>query len=231
MSQDPAPGRWASKKVIPAGLGALRIWLEEQQCIWISTLQEQPIALRASLSADALWLAALRLHRLFGKANFNPNQPRVPRGFREGGQWTREGGPRTPTTRPKLEFDKNGKPQPPATRPDDTKVRNSLSKQVSRWIRIAKRPSPLGLAAEILGEFPWLLEDGFSILSNLDPPRTLQDLQQTARLSLQIRGKAPPGYEIHHIVEQEAAQSDGFPEELIQSWENLVVVPKTGTWM
>jgi hypothetical protein len=82
------------------------------------------------------------------------------------------------------------------------------------------------LAHEIIGATGWLVEDGFSILSNLDPPRPLEDLQRTARLSLQLRGRAPPGYQIHHIVEQEAARSDGLPEELIQSWENLVVAPR-----
>ncbi len=29
------------------------------------------------------------------KANFNPNQPRVPRGNPDGGQWTSTGGPHT----------------------------------------------------------------------------------------------------------------------------------------
>ncbi len=32
---------------------------------------------------------------LAGKAGFNPNQPRVPRGRHEGGQWTDSGGGRT----------------------------------------------------------------------------------------------------------------------------------------
>jgi hypothetical protein len=33
---------------------------------------------------------------LDGKANFNPNQPRVPRGRPDGGRWTRDGEAYTP---------------------------------------------------------------------------------------------------------------------------------------
>jgi len=40
--------------------------------------------------------AAKRLAELHRKANFDPNQPRVPRGNPDGGQWTGEGGMGTP---------------------------------------------------------------------------------------------------------------------------------------
>lgn len=49
------------------------------------------VTLRAKLASYALDLAAMRLQVLL-KANFNPAQPRVPVGQREGGRWTRDGG-------------------------------------------------------------------------------------------------------------------------------------------
>lgn len=60
--------------------------------------------LHYQLAAARVVAAAKRLAELLGKANFDPNQPRVPRGNPDGGQWTGEGGIGTPhpsgTTRP-----------------------------------------------------------------------------------------------------------------------------------
>jgi hypothetical protein len=47
--------------------------------------------LRAKLAAARFRLTAIALKQLLGKANFDPNQPRVPRGNRDGGRWTRIG--------------------------------------------------------------------------------------------------------------------------------------------
>jgi hypothetical protein len=53
---------------------------------------EEPYATRSGLESRALADATEHLWRvldaLYGKANFNPNQPRVPRGNPDGGQWT-----------------------------------------------------------------------------------------------------------------------------------------------
>ncbi len=46
---------------------------------------------RASVAAFEVLIAARRLKRLIEKANFNPQQPRLPRGHPDGGQWTRVG--------------------------------------------------------------------------------------------------------------------------------------------
>ena len=48
--------------------------------------------LQASFTLRRLQLAYARHLVAFGKAGFNPAQPRVPAGHPEGGQWTREGG-------------------------------------------------------------------------------------------------------------------------------------------
>ncbi|GGD93277.1 hypothetical protein GCM10011390_10070 [Aureimonas endophytica] len=49
-------------------------------------------ALRVRLAATRFFLALVRHELLRLKANFDPNQPRVPRGQHEGGRWTRIGG-------------------------------------------------------------------------------------------------------------------------------------------
>ena len=48
--------------------------------------------LKSSLAFRRLQLAYARNLVAFGKAGFNPAQPRVPAGHPEGGQWTRDGG-------------------------------------------------------------------------------------------------------------------------------------------
>jgi hypothetical protein len=180
---------------------------------------QELIAIRANLNASAFWLAALRLHRLVGKANFNPNQPRVPRGHREGGRWTREGDPHTPSSRPNLEFDEEGNPKLPEKRPDLPQVRNSLSKQLAKWI--FEQTPAVETALAIVAASRWLYENSPAILSYLDSPKTLGELQRAALQN----PKAPPGYEKHHIVEREAARSAGFREVLVEGWENIVLIP------
>ncbi|RDJ93507.1 hypothetical protein B4Q13_21440 [Lacticaseibacillus rhamnosus] len=44
--------------------------------------------LRWHIAGNRMLLAAYRLTALLRKANFNPNQPRVPAGSPEGGEWT-----------------------------------------------------------------------------------------------------------------------------------------------
>ena len=50
-------------------------------------------ALVARLAGAAALFDAAAVQALLRKANFNPNQPRVPRGNTDGGQWTRVGAP------------------------------------------------------------------------------------------------------------------------------------------
>ena len=74
-------------------------------------------ALRAMLASQRLSLRSLQLHLVL-KRNFNPAQPRVPRGIREGGQWTDDGGGSGPSgqrpsgTAARRTRDRAGKPIP-----------------------------------------------------------------------------------------------------------------------
>lgn len=52
-----------------------------------------------------------------------------------------------------------------------------------------------------------------------DPPRSLDELQSAV-------STMAPGYDIHHIVEQTAAERAGFAREIIDHPDNLVRVPR-----
>jgi hypothetical protein len=54
-----------------------------------------------------------------------------------------------------------------------------------------------------------------------DPPRSLGELQSAT---------PAPGYDIHHIVEQSQAESEGYSREAIDSPDNLVVIPRMKHW-
>ena len=87
------------------------------------------------------------------------------------------------------------------------------------------------MASEPAGEFILALEaaDWLSsylpyVYSYLDPPKTLEELQQAAL-------NPAVGYNIHHIVEQTPAAQDGFPWSLIDGPDNLVLIPTLKHWL
>jgi hypothetical protein len=49
-------------------------------------------ALRSKLLGEQVLLAGYRLYLLMHKASYDPDQPRVPAGSSDGGQWTGTGG-------------------------------------------------------------------------------------------------------------------------------------------
>jgi hypothetical protein len=59
----------------------------------------------------------------------------------------------------------------------------------------------------------------YQLKANLDPPKTLQELQDAV---------ATPtlGYHVHHIVELKPGLDDGLPEDMLESPENLVEIPE-----
>lgn len=183
-------------------------------------------SVRYGIGGTRVLLAALRLSRFFEKANFNPNQPRAPRGTREGGRWTREGAgsepPGSADESPTLRIgDENNALEVPRQRRLAARDRSAAAKRVAIWLVRngvrGLRVSPLGRA---LDAATWLYEYAPYIDAYLDAPKSLQELR---------RAVANPrrGYEKHHIVEADAARRDGFGEALIQSPDNLVLIP---TW-
>lgn len=127
-------------------------------------MPESRFTVRAPSASALIWrirattvsLQAARLVVLLRKANFDPNQPRAPRGQPDGGQWIHVPGwsserPRQ-TPRPTLVSDEGDKPpKVPSRRPLRARERNVFIKSVARWlyrgVRIGARTSPLGRAS------------------------------------------------------------------------------------
>jgi len=85
-------------------------------------------SLRGALVSELVWLRARRLGYLLRKANFNPNQPRVPAGEPEGGQWTPVGG-----SGYKPPDDPSEPPQFPERQPP-IKTINAIAQAVARYL-------------------------------------------------------------------------------------------------
>jgi hypothetical protein len=172
-----------------------------------------------------------------GKAGFNPAQPRVPAGNPDGGQWTNGGGagggdsgaggsvgsasvgggPADSGSDP---------PKIPKERPDSTRLRNRVVKEVAKWlvkIGVRELTGPVGTALNIAEGVSWLYEAYPYVRAYTDAPKTLQELHELVRVP-------QAGYDVHHIVEQTAAEQDGYPRSQIDGPENLVRVPTLKHW-
>ena len=140
---------------------------------------------------------------------YNPDQPRVPAGNPDGGQWS-GGGNHAPRTHLSGDIPNEDIPR---EKPPTSKQRTAVLREVARRI------SDVGLA--ILGTAKigaWLQTYRPQIESYRDPPMTLEELQQNV-------SRPAPGYDIHHIVEQTQAERDGFTRDVIDDPDNLVRVP------
>mgnify|MGYP003384856789 CR=1 FL=1 len=194
------------------------------------------LALRSRLAGDR-FLAALDRHReTLAKANFNPAQPRQPPGGPGAGQWVYEEGyaqgrqpgasvPRTPAARPGIGH--NGgpsldrPPDIPKLDPGDQASRLAKAKEAAKWLALfgARRVPQVALALAAIEGAAWLRTELPAIRSYRDPPKSLEELVGNAR-------QARPGYERHHIVEQQAGGPDGFPRSMIEGAGNVVSIPK-----
>ena len=130
------------------------------------------------------------------KAGYDPNQPRDERG-----RWANGDGP------------SKEPPEVPQQRPADADKRNGVIKAVARWL--SRFGGPIG---RLIGAAQWLYEYDDYIKASLDPPASLGELQQAVSTPQR-------GYDIHHIVEQTAAERDGYPRMLIDDKDNLVRIP------
>ncbi|MBM3543992.1 MAG: hypothetical protein FJX44_05750 [Alphaproteobacteria bacterium] len=169
------------------------------------------------------------------KANFNPNQPRVPAGNADGGQWTGGGGGGGgASARESGETLSGGdgddrpgsQPKVPKHRPGSARARTTIVKQVARYVAsfairsVVKRGR---IILEVLQQGSWLEEYAPYIRAYVEPPKSLEELQDAV-------SSPQRGYDIHHIVEQTSAEQDGFPRSLIDSPENLVRIPTLRHW-
>jgi hypothetical protein len=121
--------------------------------------------LHYQLAAARVIAVAGRLVELLGKANFNPDQPRVPRGNPDGGQWAAVGGAVSgnapslfdqtdpelwllesiPAARVLLVGDEGtplgDPPEIPQERPTVAVTRNAIIKNVAKWLKSLSRAS------------------------------------------------------------------------------------------
>jgi hypothetical protein len=98
-------------------------------------------------------------------------------------------------------------------------------KEISRWAQAALELGEERLVHNlilIVEAIQWLngKPDNYSdeIKASLDEPKTLKELQDAV-------DDPKPGYQVHHIVEQTAAENDGFSRTEIDARNNLVRIP------
>ncbi len=211
-------------------------------------------AARASLLALKRQIAALafelKFRRLLREKAYNPNQPRVPAGNPDGGQWTSgsgtarvvgrtdrrvisdaspEGewkpGAQYAANRPRGIGHNQGPPlnEPPSipkVRPPTIQAENKIAKAAAQFLARAVR---LGTPS---GLFLSAMQE-ISWLENHQPNiDALQDPPKSLEELQQAAFDAKPGYHIHHIVEQKLARDFGFPEAMINGPENRVRIPR-----
>jgi hypothetical protein len=156
-----------------------------------------------ALVAELKWQLALRC---FAR-KYNPDQPRVPAGNPDGGQWTSEGGA-------EFQFVRAGMPKIPRERPPDSRDRTAIAVAVANWI--AEKGV---LAAEAIAKTSWLYHAIPTITSYLDAPKSLEELQEDA-------STPKAGYDRHHIIEQTSAAEDGYPRN--RSMQRIIVFESLG---
>jgi hypothetical protein len=173
---------------------------------------------------------------------YNSNQPRVPAGNPDGGQWTDdgEGGgslglfeitPRDNTIdgvqlagdwRPGIGHNQgpplDEPPEIPKQRPTTSAERTKYLRAAARWLARNGEPAAV-VYIGIMNNVEWLKDYGDLVKAASDEPKSLEELQQGV-------GKYRPGYDDHHIVEQTWAERFGFARREIDDPSNLVSVPR-----
>jgi hypothetical protein len=177
---------------------------------------------------------------------FRADQPRVPAGDPDGGQWTDDfptdisaqsrhdpdGKPRILkiTVRPRPGMGHNNgpaledPPEIPPERPPTPQARTSFMRAAALWLG---RAVLIGLVAEVyfakLAATAWLKTFVPAITSYYDPPKTLRELQDAV-------SSPERGYDIHHIVEQGPALLEGYTRGQIDAPDNLARIPRIKHW-
>jgi hypothetical protein len=163
------------------------------------------------------------------KASFDPNQPRVPAGNPDGGEWTDGGGGSGSGLVQVAQNDPSDRlTDVPEERPASAKLRNAVVKMVARHVSsfLLLNEELRGSVGHVLNLFEvasWVHEFVPYIAAYADPPKTLEELQQAV-------STPAVGYDIHHIVEQTPAEQDGFSRSIIDSADNLVRIPTLKHW-
>lgn len=194
------------------------------------------------------------LCRELRKAAFNPDEPRVPAGNPDGGQWTKDGGSSDSTTAagsgdmlsdatpdnnwiPGAQYAANDRPdighnqRPPPAPPKIPPQEPSTARAIYAFLRAAAYwVAEAVLAGEPVGDFLLALQAADWLSHYLPYIDAYLDAPKTLA-ELQRDASSPEvGYNIHHIVEQTSAAQDGFPQSMIDAPENLVRIPTFEHW-
>jgi hypothetical protein len=172
------------------------------------------LKLKRTLAELGLETAAVRMKFAL---KYNPNwrlQPRVPRGNREGGQWTTLAGYGS----------------------DGARFWRRLHPRQARTLREAFesiRPFLYSLPLPRTGttKQPRIYPEPNDGTGRLGPPTPQRPLNEYAEFPSWSAFKsylksAGPGYEWHHIVEQRLADNGRFRPEQIHNTDNIIALPK-----
>ena len=145
---------------------------------------------------------------------YSPDQPRVPAGNPDGGQWTNGAG----SSAAGANLHVAGMPRIPGRRPPTSRERSAVYKAVATWL------AEKGIAAsDAIAKGSWLYYAIPYISSYLDAPKSLEELQDAV-------ATPKTGYDVHHIVEQSSAAEDGYPRQMIDAPDNLARIPTMKHW-
>lgn len=164
--------------------------------------------------------ALARVQMLVEKGGFKPDQPRVPAGSPEGGQWA---GAESSGQNRQPGIGDNGGPaldqikDPPKDKPSKAQAAKALAKTIAR--QALRRAGPIGAILTGIEAGHWLYSEYPSIRSYQDEPKSFAELQEHV-------GQRRPGYDDHHIVEQGAGSREGFSRSVVDGVDNIVSIPR-----
>lgn len=194
----------------------INIDIELQRLTALRAIQSGLLRLKW-LGAATRFEIAMHRHDRALKYGYNPDQPRVPAGNRQGGQWT-DGDGSSGRVRLAGDVPTGDSPEVPQERPPKSADRTAALKAAAR--SLGQVGASVAKIAEVSS---WLRTYSPEIESYRDSPKTLEELQQGV-------STPAPGYDIHHIVEQTQAEREGFTRELIDGPDNLVRIPTMKHW-
>lgn len=187
---------------------------------------EQALIWRMAAASVSVRAAVIR--NLIAVRAYDPDQPRVPRGYRYGGRWVGEGddfGPpaaddRSPSPMLLASLGDDF-PEIPDQRPQRARERYSLAQRIARWLLDTNNTTRAAYYLSLVGGF--IDAAGHDIVSYFDEPKSLEELREAA-------DHPQTGYDIHHIVEQTPARRDGFSDKQINSRDNRARIPRFRHW-
>ena len=109
-------------------------------------------------------------------------------------------------------------PKVPKAKPGKSSQRTAIYRAITGFAR--RYPTiAADIVVGIINNIEWLEAIEDMLHADLDPPKTLQELQAGL-------GERRSGYDVHHIIEQTAAERWGLTRSQIDDPSNLVSIPR-----